>query len=127
MLLQKCVRAFQVTLFHVHPGMLTGQLAVLTGEPSFFSVSAVKDSVIAKLPRKDFYRFVMSDFDDSFGCILYLAVTWKSFFHVSVMRRYPRMVLNTAHTVVQKASGFTRQIDFALDWTMVEAGKALYK
>nr|XP_039249765.1 patatin-like phospholipase domain-containing protein 7 isoform X3 [Styela clava] len=89
-----------VTLFHAFPGMLTGQLAVLTGEPSFFSVRADNNSVIALLKRKDFY---------------------------SIMRKYPRMVLNTAHTVVQRVSRFTRQIDFALDWLMVEAGKAVYK
>nr|XP_039251816.1 patatin-like phospholipase domain-containing protein 6 [Styela clava] len=89
-----------VNLFHAHPGMLTGQLAVLTGEPSFFSARAVKNSIIAKLKRNDFY---------------------------TIMQEYPRMVLNTAHTVVQRVSKFTRQIDFALDWTMVEAGKALYK
>lgn len=89
-----------VILFHAHPGMLTGQLAVLTGEPSFFSVRAFKNSIIAKLKRNDFY---------------------------TIMQHYPRMVLNTAHTVVQRVSKFTRQIDFALDWVLVEAGKPLYK
>nr|XP_018672895.1 patatin-like phospholipase domain-containing protein 7 isoform X1 [Ciona intestinalis] len=89
-----------VTLFEAKPGMLTGQLAVLTGEPSFFEVSALVDSVIARVTRQSFYK---------------------------MMRRYPRMVLNTAHTVMLRVSSFVRQIDFALDWQMVEAGKALYK
>uniref|UniRef100_H2Z0F4 lysophospholipase n=1 Tax=Ciona savignyi TaxID=51511 RepID=H2Z0F4_CIOSA len=82
------------------PGMLTGQLAVLTGEPSFFDVSALVDSVIARVTRQSFY---------------------------AMMRRYPHMVLNTAHTVMMRVSPFVRQIDFALDWQMVEAGKALFK
>uniref|UniRef100_H2Z0F1 lysophospholipase n=1 Tax=Ciona savignyi TaxID=51511 RepID=H2Z0F1_CIOSA len=89
-----------VTLFEAKPGMLTGQLAVLTGEPSFFDVSALVDSVIARVTRQSFY---------------------------AMMRRYPHMVLNTAHTVMMRVSPFVRQIDFALDWQMVEAGKALFK
>uniref|UniRef100_H2Z0F0 lysophospholipase n=1 Tax=Ciona savignyi TaxID=51511 RepID=H2Z0F0_CIOSA len=88
-----------VTLFEAKPGMLTGQLAVLTGEPSFFDVSALVDSVIARVTRQSFY---------------------------AMMRRYPHMVLNTAHTVMMRVSPFVRQIDFALDWQMVEAGKALF-
>uniref|UniRef100_H2Z0E7 lysophospholipase n=1 Tax=Ciona savignyi TaxID=51511 RepID=H2Z0E7_CIOSA len=90
----------EVTLFEAKPGMLTGQLAVLTGEPSFFDVSALVDSVIARVTRQSFY---------------------------AMMRRYPHMVLNTAHTVMMRVSPFVRQIDFALDWQMVEAGKALFK
>nr|CAB3264982.1 patatin-like phospholipase domain-containing protein 7 [Phallusia mammillata] len=90
----------EVTLFVAKPGMLTGQLAVLTGEPSFFCVRALSDSVIARITKQGFYR---------------------------MMRKYPRVVLNTAHTVMMRVSPFVRQIDFALDWVMIEAGKPLYK
>lgn len=80
--------------------MITGQLAALTGEPSFFSVSTDCDSVIARMNRNGFYK---------------------------IMQKFPHMVLNIAHTVMLRVSPFVRQIDFALDWIVVEAGKPLYK
>lgn len=43
------------------------------------------------------------------------------------MREEPRMVLNVAHTVVRRVSPFVRQIDFALDWMAIEAGRAVYR
>jgi len=43
------------------------------------------------------------------------------------MREEPRVVLNVAHTVVRRVSPFVRQIDFALDWMAVEAGRAVYR
>jgi len=89
-----------VTLYTAKTGMLTGQLAVLTGEPSFFGVAAQIDSVVAQLSRQSFYE---------------------------IMKVRPQVVLNTAHTVMQTVSPFVRQIDFALDWVKVEAGKSLYK
>ncbi|XP_010771409.1 patatin-like phospholipase domain-containing protein 7, partial [Notothenia coriiceps] len=44
-----------------------------------------------------------------------------------MMREDPRVVLNVAHTVVKRVSPFVRQIDFALDWMAVEAGRAVYR
>lgn len=46
---------------------------------------------------------------------------------VRIMREEPRVVLNVAHTVVKRVSPFVRQIDFALDWMAVEAGRAVYR
>lgn len=43
------------------------------------------------------------------------------------MREEPRVVLNVAHTVVRRVSPFVRQIDFALDWMALEAGRAVYR
>lgn len=43
------------------------------------------------------------------------------------MRVEPKVVLNVAHTVVKRMSSFVRQIDFALDWMAVEAGRAVYR
>ncbi|KAI4577797.1 hypothetical protein MJT46_003632 [Ovis ammon polii x Ovis aries] len=43
------------------------------------------------------------------------------------MRRQPAVVLSVAHTVVRRVSSFVRQIDFALDWMEVEAGRAIYR
>ncbi|KAG7264399.1 hypothetical protein CRUP_025004 [Coryphaenoides rupestris] len=39
----------------------------------------------------------------------------------------PKVLLNIAHTVVRRMSPFVRQIDFALDWVAVEAGRAVYR
>lgn len=44
-----------------------------------------------------------------------------------IMRVEPKVVLNVAHTVVRRMSSFVRQIDFALDWMAVEAGRAVYR
>lgn len=44
-----------------------------------------------------------------------------------IMRAEPKVVLNVAHTVVKRMSPFVRQIDFALDWMAVEAGRAVYR
>lgn len=44
-----------------------------------------------------------------------------------IMREEPQVVLNVAHTVVRRVSPFVRQIDFAIDWMAVEAGRAVYR
>lgn len=44
-----------------------------------------------------------------------------------IMRVEPKVVLNVAHAVVKRMSSFVRQIDFALDWMAVEAGRAVYR
>lgn len=45
----------------------------------------------------------------------------------SIMREQPSVVLNVAHTLAVRIAPFVRQIDFALDWMMIEAGKALFR
>lgn len=47
--------------------------------------------------------------------------------YVRIMRAEPTVVLNVAHSVVRRMSPFVRQIDFALDWMAVEAGRAVYR
>lgn len=37
------------------------------------------------------------------------------------------MVLNVAHSLISHLSPFLRQIDYALDWMHVEAGRAVYR
>lgn len=44
-----------------------------------------------------------------------------------IMREQPSVVLGVAHTVLKRMSPFVRQIDFALDWMEVEAGRAVYR
>lgn len=43
------------------------------------------------------------------------------------MRAQPSVVLSAAQTVAARMSPFVRQMDFAIDWTAVEAGRALYR
>lgn len=87
-------------LFVTHPGEMVGHLAVLTGEPLIFSVKAHRDCTFLSISKAHFYE---------------------------IMREEPRVVLNVAHTVVKRLSPFVRQIDFALDWMAVEAGRAVYR
>ncbi|XP_052377466.1 patatin-like phospholipase domain-containing protein 7 isoform X4 [Oncorhynchus keta] len=87
-------------LFVTHPGELVGQLAVLTGEPLIFTVRAHRDCSFLSISKTHFYE---------------------------IMRAEPTVVLNVAHSVVRRMSSFVRQIDFALDWMAVEAGRAVYR
>uniref|UniRef100_A0A6Q2Y9I2 lysophospholipase n=1 Tax=Esox lucius TaxID=8010 RepID=A0A6Q2Y9I2_ESOLU len=87
-------------LFVTHPGELVGQLAVLTGEPLIFTVRAHRDCSFLSISKTHFYE---------------------------IMRAEPTVVLKVAHTVVRRMSPFVRQIDFALDWMAVEAGRAVYR
>ncbi|XP_061736458.1 patatin-like phospholipase domain-containing protein 6 isoform X3 [Nerophis ophidion] len=89
-----------VCLFVTHPGEMVGQLAVLTGEPLIFTIKAIRDCAYLKISKSDFYE---------------------------IMREQPSVVLSAAHTVAIRMSPFVRQMDFAIDWMAVEAGRALYR
>ncbi|XP_048358181.1 patatin-like phospholipase domain-containing protein 6 isoform X4 [Sphaerodactylus townsendi] len=93
-------KAEDVCLFLTHPGELVGQLAVLTGEPLIFTIKANRDCTFLKISKSDFYE---------------------------IMREQPSVVLSVAHTVAARMSPFVRQMDFAIDWMAVEAGRALYR
>ena len=43
------------------------------------------------------------------------------------MSEQPQAVCGLAYDLVQRLSPVVRQIDFALDWMELEAGRALYK
>nr|XP_005994513.1 PREDICTED: patatin-like phospholipase domain-containing protein 7 isoform X2 [Latimeria chalumnae] len=93
-------REEETCLFITYPGELVGHLAVLTGEPLFFSIKAHRDCTFLSISKCHFYE---------------------------IMREQPNVVLSVAHTVVKRMSSFVRQIDFALDWMAVEAGRAVYR
>ncbi|XP_006789191.2 patatin-like phospholipase domain-containing protein 7a [Neolamprologus brichardi] len=93
-------REEELRLFVTHPGELVGHLAVLTGEPLIFTVRAQRDCSFLSISKTHFYK---------------------------IMRVEPKVVLNVAHAVVKRMSSFVRQIDFALDWMAVEAGRAVYR
>uniref|UniRef100_A0A8C4DSG9 lysophospholipase n=1 Tax=Dicentrarchus labrax TaxID=13489 RepID=A0A8C4DSG9_DICLA len=88
-----------VCLFVTHQGEMVGQLAVLTGEPLIFTIKAIRDCTYLKISKSNFYE---------------------------IMREQPSVVLSAAHTVAIRMSPFVRQMDFAIDWMAVEAGRALY-
>uniref|UniRef100_A0A1B6E580 Neuropathy target esterase sws n=1 Tax=Clastoptera arizonana TaxID=38151 RepID=A0A1B6E580_9HEMI len=90
----------EVHMFSAHPGEIVGGLAVLTGEPSIFTVRAKHFSRIALLSKNTVY---------------------------SILCDRPHSVLQIAHTVVSRLSPFVRQVDFALDWVFLESGRAVYR
>lgn len=90
----------QRIMYVAYAGELIGALSVLTGEPSFFTVRAAVDSCVVCIKKTDFY---------------------------TVMKEQPSIVLNVGRTVVRRMSAFVRQIDFALDWMLIESSHALYR
>ncbi|CAH2273527.1 neuropathy target esterase isoform X4 [Pelobates cultripes] len=87
-------------IFVTGSGEMIGQLTVLTGEPLIFTIRAFRDSSFLCLSRAHFYQIV---------------------------RSHPTVLLSVAHSVARRVSPFVRQVDFAIDWIGVEAGKELYK
>ncbi|XP_011630259.1 neuropathy target esterase sws isoform X2 [Pogonomyrmex barbatus] len=90
----------EVHMFSAHQGEIVGGLAVLTGEPSFYTIRAKHASRIGLLSKLTFF---------------------------AIMRDQPTVVLHVAHTVVRRLSPFVRQVDFALDWLFLESGRAVYR
>ncbi|XP_017789483.1 PREDICTED: neuropathy target esterase sws isoform X2 [Habropoda laboriosa] len=90
----------EVHMFSAHQGEIVGGLAVLTGEPSFYTIRAKHTSRIALLSKPTFF---------------------------AIMREQPTVVLHVAHSVVRRLSPFVRQVDFALDWLFLESGRAVYR
>ncbi|XP_069801426.1 patatin-like phospholipase domain-containing protein 6 isoform X2 [Dendropsophus ebraccatus] len=87
-------------IFVTSPGEMIGQLTVLTGEPLIFTIRAVQDTAYLCLSRDCFYQ---------------------------ILRSHPHVLLSVAHSVARRVSPFVRQVDFAIDWIGVEAGKELYR
>merc|ERR1719422_1176463 len=83
-----------------YAGGLLGQLQVLTGEASIFTVEARAPSKVACLSRQ-----VVFD----------------------MMSVQPDVTLQLAMSVIEHISPYVRSIDFALDWVLVESGQALYR
>ena len=83
-----------------YAGGLLGQLQVLTGEASIFTVEARVDSKVACLSRQ-----VVFD----------------------MMSVQPDVTLQLAMSVISNISSYVRSIDFALDWVLIESGHALYR
>lgn len=87
-------------IFHIYPGEIGGSLSVLTGEPSQFTFVSKQDSDIALISKEHFYQIIALK---------------------------PSVVLPIAHTIVKRMSSFVRQIDFALEWNLIESGATLFR
>lgn len=87
-------------LFNCVPGEFMGSLSLLTGDPSFFSVRTIEASYVVIISKVNFYMLI---------------------------KEHPKIVLPVANSLIQKMSSFVRNIDFALDWMILESGKPLYR
>uniref|UniRef100_A0A8C6I1E2 lysophospholipase n=1 Tax=Mus spicilegus TaxID=10103 RepID=A0A8C6I1E2_MUSSI len=94
--------------------------------------SKSKKSVVAETPSAIFHY--SENFRDGTGACgktdaIFRAATKDllTLMKLDIMRKRPDVVLGVAHTVVKRMSSFVRQIDFALDWMEVEAGRAIYR
>ncbi len=89
-------------MYRSYQGGLLGQLQVLTNEPAFFSYTVP--------PGTNVKCAVLNQFNVR-----------------KIMERHPHVSLSLAMSVVANLSPHVRSIDFALEWVLVESGKALYK
>ncbi|CAF1139259.1 unnamed protein product, partial [Didymodactylos carnosus] len=87
-------------MFIDREGEISGLVSVLTGEPTLFTYRTRGVTDVCTITKENFY---------------------------DLMRIQPNLVLPLAAMVVKRMSPLVRQIDFALEWMLVEAGKALYR
>ncbi|CAD5115737.1 DgyrCDS4682 [Dimorphilus gyrociliatus] len=93
----------EIHIHYLRTGELIGSLAVLTGEPSLFTIRN-------KLHTEN---------------EVLVGVLLKAHFY-SIMRERPKVVLHSALAVARRMSSFVRHIDFALDWDCIESGHRLF-
>ncbi len=90
-----------VEIHRAYVGGLLGQLQTLTAEPSFFTYRSMSSgTVVAALPAAKVR---------------------------AVMARQPQVALALASSVISNLSPHVRSIDFSLEWSLLESGRALYK
>ncbi|KAA3680091.1 lysophospholipid hydrolase [Paragonimus westermani] len=88
------------TLFVCHSGDIVGLLGLITGESNVYSLKATKPSLLATLSRERFY---------------------------TVAREHPDSLFSVIRLISVRVSPLLHQLDFAIQWITVTAGKALYK
>ena len=47
--------------------------------------------------------------------------------YYSLLLEQPSVVIPVAYEIIRRLSSFVRNIDFALDWMVIDAGKSLYR
>jgi CRP-like cAMP-binding protein len=97
---QKELSGDESSVFTCHKNQICGNLSVISGEPSLFTIRARCDSEIAVLSKENFHKII----------------AYK-----------PVVVLSIAYFIVKRMSPFVRQIDFALEWNLIEAGDVLFR
>lgn len=88
------------TLFLGRPGDVVGLLSLITGEPNVYTLKATKYSIVASLSREHFYALV---------------------------RKHPMTLCSVIQLISARVSPLLHQLDFAIQWITILAGKALYK
>jgi lysophospholipid hydrolase len=90
----------EVLLYHPSPGEFVGVLSALTGEPSFITTRASRNSHLVMIANTHLYQ---------------------------ILSACPKAICGLAYDLTQRLSTLMRHVDFAVDWMVLEAGKALYK
>lgn len=62
-----------------------------------------------------------------YSCLCVIGYNVHDSYVCRIMSEQPKAVCGLAYDCVQRLSPIVRQIDFALDWTELEAGRALYR
>lgn len=97
---QKELDGQESVVFYCREGQMCGNLSVISGETSLFTIKARQDSEIAFINKQCFHQ---------------------------IITHQPTVVLSVANNVVKRMSPFVRQIDFALEWNLIESGSALFR
>jgi lysophospholipid hydrolase len=97
---QKELNGEEATIYYCQPNHFCVNLSVISGEPSLFTIVAKTDSQIAVINKANFHKIITAQ---------------------------PMVVLSLAHFIVKQMSPFVRQIDFALEWNLIESGSALFR
>lgn len=87
-------------LYVAQPSEFVGVLSALTGEPSFITIKASAYCHLIAITKTNLYQ---------------------------ILSEHPIAVCGIAADLVRRLSPFVHQVDFALDWMDLEAGKALYR
>ncbi|VDP68865.1 unnamed protein product [Echinostoma caproni] len=88
------------TLLVCYPGELVGLLGLITGETNVFSLQTTDNSVLAIMSRDSFFALV---------------------------RQHPETLFSAIRLLASRISPLLHQLDFAIQWITIDAGKALYK
>jgi CRP-like cAMP-binding protein len=97
---QKELNGEESSVFTCHKNQICGNLSVISGEPSLFTIRAKCDSEVVVISKENFHKII----------------AYK-----------PLVVLSIAYFIVKRMSPFVRQIDFALEWNLIEAGNVLFR
>ncbi|KAI9349122.1 hypothetical protein BDR26DRAFT_853016, partial [Obelidium mucronatum] len=88
------------SVFLIQPGSVAGYLSAVMGHPSLVTIKAKTDTQVGFLPKAAVDKYV---------------------------ERHPNVILMLAKRLETQISPLAYQVDFALDWSHVNAGQVLYR